>query len=104
MNSITSNPVATIPLPADATRADDWAKVFSLDELHRFFFGTRRDTDRACVGIVGFQNPDGTIRQRCIQVGAGRDTLDVELDAAAARELARALIAAAERTRSVVGP
>jgi hypothetical protein len=38
--------------------------------LHRFFFGTRRDTDRACVGIVGFQNSDGSVRQRCIHVGA----------------------------------
>jgi hypothetical protein len=59
-----------LPRQADATRVDEWGRIFDNEVLHRFFFGTRRDTDRACVGIVGFQNSDGSVRQRCIHVGA----------------------------------
>jgi hypothetical protein len=36
--------------------------------------------------INGYQNSDGGIRQRCIHVGAGRETLNVELDATAAAD------------------
>ena len=61
--------------------------------MHRFFYGTQR-AERVSVEINGFQNRDGSVRGRWIHVGG---TLDrQELDGAAARELALALIAAAD--------
>jgi hypothetical protein len=57
----------------------------SRHEMHRFFWGTQRGE----VGVNGHQNSDGTVRERWINPGP-----EVELDSAAARERARALIAA----------
>ena len=81
---------ADIPAPADATRVTEWDRVFDIDVLHRFFYGTQRGD----VGISGYQNPDGSVRERFIHVSRGLDGR--ELDAATARVLARALIAAAD--------
>lgn len=85
-----------IPAPPDATKLTEWDKVFSVDALHRFFYGTQRG-ERVRVGINGYQNPDGTVRERWIHVDGQ------ELDAAAARELARALIAAANEFDELEG-
>lgn len=87
---------ADIPAPADATKLTEWDRIFAVNVLHRFFYGSQRG-ERVRVEILGYQNPDGSVRERWIHVHAvpnPRD--DLELDAAAARELARALIAAAD--------
>jgi hypothetical protein len=76
---------ADISAPADATKVTEWDRIFDNDILHRFFYRTQRGD----VEINGYQNPDGTVR-RFIQVD-GR-----EFDAASARLLARALLAAAD--------
>ena len=89
---------AAIPAPADATEIDEWDRVFDVDVLHRFFLGTQRGD----VGISGYQNGDGSVRERFIHVSRGLD--DGELDAAAARVLARALIAAADELDSLSDP
>jgi hypothetical protein len=76
----------SIPLPPDATSADEWDMIFDTEILHRAFAGTQR------IGAVirGYQNPDGSIRQRWIE------TDEEELDATDARARGRALIAAAD--------
>jgi hypothetical protein len=55
--------------------------------------GTRRGVD-VRVDIAGWQRADGAVTRRAILVDAGY--VGNELDAAAARELARRLIAAAD--------
>ena len=77
--------------PPDATRIDGWAHVFNDHESHRFFYGTQR----GAVRIEGYQNSDGTIRGRWFYLDS-RALECEELDAAAARELARALTATAD--------
>jgi hypothetical protein len=77
--------------PRDATKVFDWDHIFNEHELHRIFHGTQRDPVR----IDGYQKPDGSIHGRGFYVDV--DALErQELDAAAARALARALIAAAD--------
>lgn len=73
--------------PPDASEVFGWEHVFNDHKLHRFFWGTRR----GAVGICGYQNRDGSICERSISIGR-----EIDLDAAAARELARALIATAD--------
>jgi hypothetical protein len=85
---------ADIPAPVDATEVTEWDRIFAVNVLHRFFYGTQRG-ERVRVGINGYQNGDGSVRERWIQVD-GRAVDGQELDAAAARDLARALIAAAD--------
>jgi hypothetical protein len=68
--------------------------IFDTDVLHRFFYGTQRG-ERVSVEINGFQNRDGSVRGRWTHVD-GRALDRQELDAAAARELARMLISAAD--------
>lgn len=72
--------------PPDATKVFGWEPAFVGHTLHRFFYGTQRGE----VGICGYQNRDGTVHGRSICVD------EQDLDAAAARELARALIATAD--------
>lgn len=72
--------------PPDATEIFKWDHLLSDHELHRFFHGTRRGPAR----IDGFQALDGTVHERSIYIN------ECLLDAAAARELARALIACAD--------
>ena len=78
--------------PPDATKVFDWDHVLSDHELHRIFRGTRRGPVR----IDGLQRHDGTVHgRRAFYIDM--DALErQELDAATARELARALIATAD--------
>jgi hypothetical protein len=89
---MTNNLSPYVAPPADATRIHNWSYIFNTDELHRFFYGTQRG-EPVPVGICGYQNPDGSVRARSIFIdnAAAR-----EFDPAAARQLARALIAAAD--------
>lgn len=73
--------------PPDAVRISGWDHVFNDHQLHRFFCGTQR----GAVRIWGYQNPDGTVYERSIYINE-QDCLD----AAAARQLSRALIATAD--------
>ena len=89
----TTTGYADVAPPPDATWVTKWGYIFDPDVLHRFFYGTQRG-ERVSVEINGFQNRDGSVRGRWIHVGG---TLDrQELNGAAARELALALIAAAD--------
>src|SRR5271163_3123184 len=81
----TTTGYADVAPPPDATRVTKWGYIFEPDVLHRFFYGTQRG-ERLSVEINGFQNRDGSVRALDRQ----------ELDGAAARELAHALIAAAD--------
>lgn len=85
-----------IPAPPDATKVTEWERIFAVNVLHRFFNGTQRG-EQVRVGINGYQNGDGSVRTRWIQID------EQELDAAAARELARALIAAADELDELDG-
>jgi len=91
---VTTTNYADIPAPADATKVTEWDRIFAVNVLHRFFYGTQRG-GRVRVGINGYQNPDGSVRERWITVTVVPD-LSNGLDAGAARDLARALIAAAD--------
>ncbi|MGA8123607.1 MAG: hypothetical protein WBS15_03470 [Mycobacterium sp.] len=90
----TTTGYADVAPPPDATMVTKWGYIFDPDVLHRFFYGTQRG-ERVSVEINGFQNRDGSVRGRWIHVD-GRVLDRQELDGAAARELARALIAAAD--------
>jgi hypothetical protein len=90
----------TITPPPDATKLTEWDRIFSVDESHRFFYGTQRG-ERVNVGINGYQNPDGSVRERGIQVNDREIAPSGEFDAATAREFARALIAAADELDSL---
>jgi hypothetical protein len=90
----TTTGCAGVAPPPDATRVTKWEHIFHPDVLHRFFYGTQRG-ERVSVEINGFQNQDGSVRGRWIHVD-GRVLDRQELDGAAARALARALIAAAD--------
>jgi hypothetical protein len=84
--------------PPDATKIFDWDYVLNDHELHRTFHGTQRGP----VKIDGFQNPDGSIHSRGFYIDM--DALErQELDAAAARKLARALIATADELDELAG-
>jgi hypothetical protein len=69
--------------------------------LYRFFNGTQRG-EKVHVGINGFQRIDGSVQKRFISVAV--DKYADGLDAAAARELARALIAAADELDGLSDP
>jgi hypothetical protein len=84
----TTNP--DVPAPADATKVTEWDRIFRGHELHRFFHGTQRGD----VGIYGYQNPDGSVRERSIQFD-GRKLDRRVFDAASAGELGEALLALA---------
>jgi hypothetical protein len=87
----TTTGYADVAPPPDATQVTEWNHIFDRDVFHRFFYGTQRG-ERVSVEINGYQNRDGSVRGRWIHV----DSRHQELDAAAARELARMLIAAAD--------
>ena len=96
MSNIT--PTTNIPAPAGAVEVGEWC----LDDgKARQFRGTKRDlvdiVGDLHVDIVGDQHVDGTI-DRYIAVSG-----DVSVDAAAARVVARALIAAADEVEQMSG-
>ena len=80
--TITPAALDSVEPPADGADDDTWS---------RFFTGTKRDTFGVRVDIVGVQYGDGAI-ERTISVHA----TDIHLDAATARDLGAALLAAAE--------
>jgi hypothetical protein len=43
--------------PADATHVAEWAHIFSLDELHRFFCGTRAGSHTAMLAVGSLLDP-----------------------------------------------
>jgi hypothetical protein len=92
----TPNHLAHVPEPAGAVNVDEWT-VDRSGAPTRWFWGRRRSVDvnvdnpvTVGVGIVGEQHADGA-SVRWIVV-----TADELLDLPAARQLARALIAAAD--------
>jgi hypothetical protein len=86
---------AGIPAPADAVKLTEWERIFSLHELHRWFYGTSRDIGcGVSVAIGGYQNSDGSIRERIAYLSV--DKKGGVLDAAALRALARAAASAAD--------
>jgi hypothetical protein len=93
----------TIPLPAGAVAADEF-EVHRDGRCLRLFQGARRGTDDVHVDTVGMEERNGPVVWRAIVVdgyrlGGGR----IEIDAATARELARALIAAADELAEAEG-
>ena len=88
-----------VPAPAGAIRVDDWNETRDGSAAFRYFDGTRYavqaglqdGVNDAKVAISGTQHPDGRV-ERCIRIYAD----DSELKGAQAREVARALIAAAD--------
>lgn len=92
-----------IPLPAGFVGADAW-QTYGAEMPYRIIFGADRTvTDHAVhISTAAFQLADGSIETRAsgapgIAILDGdRDTGLVPLTTAQARELARALIAAAE--------
>lgn len=96
MRKITRIPAnhATIQAPADAVKLTEWDRIFNLHELHRWFYGTSRDIGcGVSVKIGGYQNSDGSVRERFAYVSVDKKG-DV-LDAAALRALASAAVSAA---------
>jgi hypothetical protein len=86
---------AAIQAPADAVKLTEWERIFSLHELHRWFYGTSRDIGcGVSIKIGGYQNSDGSIRERIAYVSVDKKA-DV-LDAKALRALARAAESAAD--------
>ena len=74
-----------VPAPVGAVTVDEFNR-----EGWRPFFGTQRGN----VGVYGEQNTDGTVTHLVITVGPPGDT--AELDSAGARQLATAMLAAAD--------
>ena len=88
-----------IPLPAGAERVYDWHDVGTDDE-GRFFYGRGWVIERAAnqrddmfVDIRGVQRPTGEVRR---EIAAGPLHPDNPITPAQARQLARALMAAAD--------
>jgi len=95
-NAHTVANLTDIPAPAGAVRLANWQRIFSLDELHRWFYGTSRDIGYGVsIVIGGHQNSDGSIRERFAYVSVDNSKSD-GLDAAALRVLACAAIGAAD--------
>ena len=90
-------PQNDVPLPAGATHVDSWDYDGPEDEIRtRFFYGTRRgDTGAHRVDLVGTQARDGTVEERLIAVGLGRDSIFFA-SPHAAPEAAADMLAAAE--------
>jgi hypothetical protein len=80
---------ADVAPPADATRVSAWDDVDG--QVSRYFRGTKRGA-KVRVDIAGSQNADGTVAERVILI----DACDAEVDAAAARQIAADLLAAAD--------
>lgn len=83
----------TIPSPVDASRVGYW-ELDPAGQRYRFFHGTVRQDEDIHVDIFGVQNSDGSVRGRRIAFGPDGDF--VVLDAAAAREMARASVVVAQ--------
>lgn len=91
-----------IPAPAGSVKLTDWHRIFSLDEVHRWFYGTSRDIGCGVrIVIGGHQNSDGSIRERFAYVSL--DNKGDGLDAAALRALACAAIGAANELDTLEG-
>lgn len=91
---------ATVAPPADATEVGVWVD----DDTNSFgqatwrtFLGTLRGTERVRVDILGTQGDDGTVSNRVVLVRC--EPTPAQLDAAAARQVAADLLAAADETR-----
>lgn len=90
--------LAHIAAPADADHVEDWVDESDLGMPVRWFRGTARTVAGVRVVINGWQEWDGPTA-RHISVHA----VDAELDAVTARELAAALLAAADELDQLAG-
>jgi hypothetical protein len=93
---MTITPTDDVPAPAGATHVFSWSFDPTDDEKRwRLFHGTKRGDIGAQVDIIGTQAGDGTVAQRLIVVRHGGARIAFS-NAAAARETARNLLAAAD--------
>jgi hypothetical protein len=99
---IIENPFPNVPLPAGAHLVEDWVDV-GTDSPSRYFEGLHRVVERGApdpgepihVYIAGAQTPDGRLEP--IEIVVHQLHADEPImSAATARQLARALIAAAD--------
>ncbi len=97
----TTTDLANVPHPAGATHVADWYDLqFGIDHVSRYFSGSSRVVERdgndrdLVVQIDGTQGADGGVTRRILVFDGNTEA--VELSGARARQLARALIAAAD--------
>jgi carbon monoxide dehydrogenase subunit G len=101
MTTITTTDLANVAYAAGATHVADWYDMqFGIDHVSRYFSGSSRVVERddkdhdVIVQIDGTQGARGDVTRR-IMVVAG-DTEALERSGDHARQLGRALIAAAD--------
>jgi hypothetical protein len=87
--------LASNPLPADATDADQWQVGEDDERVTRVFTGTKRGTD-VRVTIYGEQDHSGAVLNRLISVSPSGHSGTAEVGAAGARQIAADLLAAAD--------
>jgi hypothetical protein len=85
--------------PAGATYVADWYDMqFGIDHVRRYFSGSSRVVERdgndMSVEIYGTQGPDGDVTRHIMVVDGNTEA--VELTSTHARQLGRALLAAAD--------
>jgi len=100
MNTTDTHPISNIPLPHGAT-ADDWPSVDHDGVLVRSLEWGRFDTSKVGVSIDGSQRADGAYTRGISFYGVSEGQ---PIDSAQARELAAALIEAADELDRLDGP
>jgi hypothetical protein len=97
----TTTDLANVPHPAGATHVADWYDMqFGIDHVSRYFTGSSRVVERndqardVIVQIDGTQGADGDATRRILIFDGNTEVLQLSGDHA--RQLARALIAAAD--------
>jgi hypothetical protein len=101
----TANPFPNVPLPAGAVNVYGWDDV-EFNDPHRYFRGFTRvvecDTDKdISVLVEGTQRPDGRT-VRVITVAEGDTEAMPSLTPGLARQIAAALVAAADEVESAI--
>ena len=97
----TTSDLANVAHPAGATHVADWYDLqFGINQVGRYFSGSSRVVERqdqgrdVIVQIDGTQRADGAATRRILVIDGNAEA--IELSGGDARQLGRALIAAAD--------